>query len=585
MKLFTEEAQDVKMLTESVNGKKKLYIEGVFCEAETKNRNGRVYPFQTLNNAINFYVENFVNKKRAVGELGHPCLSGDAKLLSVGGGWKHIKDCEDGELVYTLNPDTKEVEVHPVDKVVITQHKGIMYNLKNRGINTKITPDHRFLIYNSRNKSQYKFVTAQEIFEDLNGNNSLSKWFIPKASLGITQTNSPDEYIISKSSTIKVIVEKTKKYLNDLHIEFKTFSAFMGIYLSEGCCTKQLNNSYSIGIFQNAGHKADRISEILYSMAGLEWYESTCDGKTIWTCYDRRLGEYLFDFGNCYEKYIPRDFIASLDSETARIFIEYFVLGDGRGKLQESYSRCDAFSTSKRLIDDIAQVATVAGFGVSLYQEICGEDYVFAGRIIKAENKSPLYFCTFLTTQGVYLDNRFMQMEQEEWDDYVYCIQVKNTNFMVEQNGYTYWTGNCSPAINYERVSHIIESITRKGNCFYGRASITNTPMGNIVKNLHDEGVVFGVSSRAVGSLRATNEGVNIVGDDLMFSTVADIVHDPSCTSAFVEGIMEGREWYYDVTKNEWLIEDTKKKINKLVESRQLEGKKLELFNNFINSI
>jgi hypothetical protein len=109
--------------------------------------------------------------------------------------------------------------------------------------------------------------------------------------------------------------------------------------------------------------------------------------------------------------------------------------------------------------------------------------------------------------------------------------------------------------------------------------------MGNIVKNLHEEGIVFGVSSRAVGSLRSTNEGVNIVGDDLMFSTVADIVHDPSCTSAFVDGIMEGKEWYYDVTKREWLLESTKKTINKLVDSHQLEEKKLKLFNNFLNSI
>jgi hypothetical protein len=585
MKLITEEAQDVKMLTESVNGKKKLYIEGVFCQAETKNRNGRVYPIQTLNNAVNYYIENFVKQNRAVGELGHPCLSGDAKLLSVSDGWKHIKDCNKSERVYTLNPETKEVEIHPIDEVVITHHKGVMYNLKNRGINTKITPDHRFLIYNSRNKIQYKFVTAQEIFDDLNGDNSLAKWFIPKASLGVTNTISPDEYIIPNSKTIKVINDKTKKYLDDLSIEFKTFSAFMGIYLSEGWCKKQVNESYSIGVCQNCGHKADKISEILYSMTGLEWHESTYDGKTIWNCFDRRLGEYLLQFGNCYNKFIPRDFISSLDSETARIFIEYFVLGDGRGKLQESYSKCDAFSTSKRLIDDIAQVAIIAGFGVSLYEEICKEDYIFAGRIIKAENKSPLYFCTFLTTQGVYLDKRFMQMVQEEWDDSVYCIQVKNTNFMVEQNGYNYWTGNCSPPINYDRVSHKITSLQREGNNFIGKAVIVNTPMGNIVKNLHEEGVVFGVSSRAVGSLRSTNEGVNIVGDDLMFSTVADIVHDPSCTTAFVNGIMEGKEWYFDVTKKEWLLENTKKTINKLVQSRQLEEKKLDLFNHFLNNI
>jgi hypothetical protein len=192
----------------------------------------------------------------------------------------------------------------------------------------------------------------------------------------------------------------------------------------------------------------------------------------------------------------------------------------------------------------------------------------------------------------LYIEGVFCQAENKNRNGRVYPFQVLNNavnfyieNFVNKRRAVGELGHSATPTINYDRVSHIIESITRKGNDFYGRASITNTPMGNIVKNLHEEGVVFGVSSRAVGSLRATNEGVNIVGDDLMFSTVADIVHDPSCTSAFVEGIMEGREWYYDVTKNEWLIEDTKKKINKLVESRQLEEKKLELFNSFLNSI
>jgi hypothetical protein len=192
----------------------------------------------------------------------------------------------------------------------------------------------------------------------------------------------------------------------------------------------------------------------------------------------------------------------------------------------------------------------------------------------------------------LYIEGVFCQAENKNRNGRVYPFQVLNNavnfyieNFVNKKRAVGELGHSATPTINYDRVSHIIESITRKGNDFYGRASITNTPMGNIVKNLHEEGVVFGVSSRAVGSLRATNEGVNIVGDDLMFSTVADIVHDPSCTSAFVEGIMEGREWYYDVTKKEWLLEDTKRKINKLVESRQLEEKKLELFDTFLNSI
>jgi hypothetical protein len=192
----------------------------------------------------------------------------------------------------------------------------------------------------------------------------------------------------------------------------------------------------------------------------------------------------------------------------------------------------------------------------------------------------------------LYIEGIFCQAEERNRNGRVYPLQVLNNainyyieNFINKKRAVGELGHSATPTINYDRVSHIIESVTRRGNNFWGRAVVANTPMGNIVKNLHEEGIQFGVSSRAVGSLRPTNEGVNIVGDDLMFSTVADIVHDPSCTSAFVEGIMEGKEWYYDVTKKEWLLESTKKKINKLVESRQLEEKKLELFNDFINSI
>jgi hypothetical protein len=192
----------------------------------------------------------------------------------------------------------------------------------------------------------------------------------------------------------------------------------------------------------------------------------------------------------------------------------------------------------------------------------------------------------------LYIEGVFCQAETKNRNGRVYPIQTLNNavnyyieNFVNRKRAVGELGHSATPTINYDRVSHIIESITRRGNDFYGKASITNTPMGNIVKNLHEEGVVFGVSSRAVGSLRSTNEGVNIVGDDLMFSTVADIVHDPSCTTAFVNGIMEGKEWYFDVTKKEWLLESTKRTINKLVQSRQLEEKKLELFNHFLSNI
>ena len=142
------------------------------------------------------------------------------------------------------------------------------------------------------------------------------------------------------------------------------------------------------------------------------------------------------------------------------------------------------------------------------------------------------------------------------------------------------------PTVNLDRVSHKIVSLTENGSNFIGKAKILNTPMGNIAKNLIDEGVKLGVSSRGIGSLRPSRDGINIVGDDFMLSTAADIVADPSAPDAFVEGIMEGKEWVWDGgILREQLAQKTYKQINTLVSQRQLDEKKLNLFNDFLNNL
>jgi len=142
------------------------------------------------------------------------------------------------------------------------------------------------------------------------------------------------------------------------------------------------------------------------------------------------------------------------------------------------------------------------------------------------------------------------------------------------------------PTVNLDRVSHKIISLKEDGNNFIGKAKILSTPMGNIAKSLIGEGVKLGVSSRGIGSLKQTREGVNIVGDDFMLATAADIVADPSAPDAFVEGIMEGKDWVWDGgILREQTAKKTYKTINTLVTQGQLDEKKLDLFNNFLNNL
>ena len=142
------------------------------------------------------------------------------------------------------------------------------------------------------------------------------------------------------------------------------------------------------------------------------------------------------------------------------------------------------------------------------------------------------------------------------------------------------------PTVNLDRVSHKIVSLKESGSNFIGKAKILSTPMGKIASSLIEEGVKLGVSSRGIGSLKPTREGVNVVGDDFMLSTAADIVADPSAPDAFVEGIMEGKEWVWDGgVLRERSAAKAYREINTLVTQKQLDEKKLDVFNNYLNSL
>ena len=139
------------------------------------------------------------------------------------------------------------------------------------------------------------------------------------------------------------------------------------------------------------------------------------------------------------------------------------------------------------------------------------------------------------------------------------------------------------PTVNLDRVSHMITSLKSEGHTFIGKAKILDTPMGNIAKSLLESGVTLGVSTRGVGSLVERN-GVKYVSDDFILATAADIVADPSAPDAFVQGIMEGKEWVWDggILK-EMNANITRKRIENLSRTRNLsEQKKLKLLNDYL---
>ena len=193
----------------------------------------------------------------------------------------------------------------------------------------------------------------------------------------------------------------------------------------------------------------------------------------------------------------------------------------------------------------------------------------------------------------LYIEGVFLQGELKNRNGRVYPIQTLarevqryNEAFVSKGRALGELGHPDGPTVNLDRVSHKITSLTQEGNNFKGKAQILSTPMGKIASSLLGEGVMLGVSSRGVGSLQTTSEGHKVVGEDFMLATAADIVADPSAPDAFVEGIMEGKEWVWEGgILRERYAEQTKRKIDTLVDQKRLDEHKLDLFNEFLSNL
>jgi hypothetical protein len=157
-------------------------------------------------------------------------------------------------------------------------------------------------------------------------------------------------------------------------------------------------------------------------------------------------------------------------------------------------------------------------------------------------------------------------------------------NYIKQQRAFGELGHPEGPTVNLERVSHMIQEINESGNNFVGRAKILDTPYGKIVKNLIDEGARLGVSSRGMGSLKPMGRNTSQVQDDFYLATAADIVADPSAPAAFVNGIMEGKEWIWD---NGILDERHVARIEKQIKRSRKNLKKTEIdaFESFMSKL
>lgn len=196
--------------------------------------------------------------------------------------------------------------------------------------------------------------------------------------------------------------------------------------------------------------------------------------------------------------------------------------------------------------------------------------------------------------KNFFIEGIFLQGNIKNRNGRVYPMDILEnevTRYLKESVAHNRAYGELShpqgPNINLDRVSHLITELRKDGDNFIGKARILDTPMGKIARGIMEGGGKLGVSSRAMGSLKEDN-GAMLVQSDLRISTAADIVADPSAPDAFVTGILEGVEWFFEPTKGTWLeqkLDETVKQIKAEPKSKLTEAKKAKLFEDFVSSL
>lgn len=546
-----------------------IVLYAVLQKYDTPNKNGRIYP-ELLLKRENEKYQTLIKKGGALNELNHPsCHTGDVDILTHNG-WKNIKEVDEFEKIVTLN-NVGIMEEKNIYSSVKHHHKGKMFRFSGKNIDTLVTPNHKFPI---KKGNKLKFITAQEIFESFKKGNALSNYYIPKT--GTIKNIEKQNYFILKgldeSEFENRCGETTKlKYMSDIKIPMDVFMSFMGVYLAEGHVGlskinlrktgrilsngqyetyESSDNGYVVGVSQKKTETIFLIEELL-SMLPFDFKKYVKkDGTTSFIINDRRLWKYLRKLGKSNEKYVPTELKNTSPTEM-EFLLKWFHLGDGRtiGK----YAQSDVFSTSEQLINDLQELLILSGNSGNIRKEKRNKDRYIDNRLIKGENTKDMFFLNISKTKGIYLDSRFLNVTEEDYEGYVYSVDVPNHNYYVRSNGKCHWTGNSS-LIDLDRVSHSILETWWDGKILMGKIKLFTSPawkkMG-IVSTKGDQaamlimnGATLGISSRGVGSLKNV-KGQNIVQDD--FELVCfDLVSSPSTPGAYIFSDINDREQYQE---------------------------------------
>lgn len=572
-----------------------------------KNKNGRIYPKDVLIPQANEY-QKLIDTNSAVSEADHPeCVNASESMICTKDGWKWFKDISEDEEILTLNKESNQIEVQKIDKKIYIEYNDKMYRFSSTNIDLTVTSNHRFLLENSKGERDYYF--ANDIFNDVKGIFSSGKYKLLKTGewIGQEMENFTLNGVNINTLDLRLKHDLINKYTQPIDINAENWFAFMGIYLSEGHCVGTKSNQYklngySVIITQKNEEKKKLIVELLDKMPFNYWVNEQDNGKCQYHINDARLYDYLFPLGHSHNKYVPVE-LKGVSKRLLEIFFKWFQLGDGRSvksKYETWSNKESVFSTSKQLIDDLHEILIKIGLNgnVTTYQpkdryltdhtvikkEVVMSDgtveyikeNVYDKRLVKAENSQLQYNLNISKRKNIYLDKRFIKVEEIDFDGMLGCVRVRNGNFLVRVNGKSHWTGNSS-VISLQNISHMVTKMWwgtgEQENVLYGQLKIIVSQgfikygvcsvVGDKIVLYLQNKIRLGISSRGVGTLKEVN-GENLVQGD--FELIGfDLVSSPSTLGAFLFPEQSGESKFgegYVKKNNLYLKEDELKIMN-----------------------
>lgn len=423
--------------------------------------NSKLYTLKKFEEEWELYPATW-KKIKAIGG----CFDKKTEILT-NRGWIYFSQINKNDLVYSMDPNTQNASYQKIKTIIEYHYKGIMYKIKGSLIDLFITPDHEFLgnttqSYN-KTKAKNKFIQIKDIIKYKNYSIPItSKWvgkeknifILPKIIIQIKNR---------KSKTFRYLLKK------EIEIKMEAWMAFLGIWLSDGYVFKNRNNKIGvIGISKTKDYAVKEIQKILNKLP-FKW----CKIKTGWTTNSVQLAQYLHPLGKALTKYIPQEF-KDLSIKYLKILFKYLIICDGcisTSKLSifkqppKKYTSTTYYSSSKKLIDDVQEIAIKIGFSASIRKR--------EKRIWNIKNKTgismPNY--TLKINKSKTLNLLKKEITLIHFNDIVYDVTTEPYHTLfVRRNGIAIWSGNC----NSDEIPGI-PGVAEKTVCKYLKGELKET--------------------------------------------------------------------------------------------------------------